>query len=98
MLLENLGEEGNKVRPEYPGERFANTTVAGFITYLGLLLVPKNRDPLMSLKTENGDVKGHNKRRRNRILGEKKQVGLCLSYDDHFHTLKNEVRLSFICS
>ena len=61
--------------PEYPGEGASKTAVAGpifddfciiqaKITYLGLLLVPINRDTLISLKTENRDVEEHNTKRR----------------------------------
>ena len=77
--IENLERKGNKVGHEYPGKGAAKTTVAGSIiddfcilqariTDLGLLLVPINRDTLMSLKTEDGDVEGH-----------QKQAGTCIS-------------------
>ena len=58
---------GKKISPNYLGERVAKTTAAesildnfyilqAKITNRGSLLVPINRDTLMSLKTENGDV------------------------------------------
>ena len=58
---------GKKISPNYLEERVAKTTAAESILYnfyipeakitnQGSLLVPINRDTLMSLKTENEDV------------------------------------------
>ena len=61
--IEHQGEEKTS-EPRVPGRGVAKTTVAvsifddfyiiqAKITYLGLLLVPIDRDTLISLKTEN---------------------------------------------
>ena len=64
---------GRKISPNYLGERVAKTTAAEYIlhnfyilqdkiTNWGSLLVPINRDTLMSLKTEKEDVMNFKKK------------------------------------